>query len=97
MITEGWSRLVRIPALHAGGHGFKSHSLHVIHGYMHTLCKEKNKDYKVGSLASMGKIRTMTITATPAPSTELLQWKKRYICCFKITLGKPKITSGGWQ
>jgi hypothetical protein len=28
MITEGWSRLVRIPALHAGGHGFKSHSLH---------------------------------------------------------------------
>lgn len=27
-ITEGLSRLVRIPALHAGGHGFKSHPLH---------------------------------------------------------------------
>ena len=28
--TEGQSRLVRIPALHAGGHGFESHSLHCI-------------------------------------------------------------------
>lgn len=26
-VREGWSRLVRIPALHAGDHGFKSHSL----------------------------------------------------------------------
>lgn len=34
-ITEGLSRLVRIPALHAGGHGFKSHPLHSIHGFMH--------------------------------------------------------------
>ena len=31
-ITEGLSRLVRIPALHAGGHGFKSHPLHASHG-----------------------------------------------------------------
>ena len=31
-ITEGLSRLVRIPALHAGGHGFKSHPLHAVHG-----------------------------------------------------------------
>jgi hypothetical protein len=30
---EGWSRLVMIPALHAGGHGFKSHSLHSVHGF----------------------------------------------------------------
>lgn len=30
-ITEGLSRLVRIPALHAGGHGFKSHPLHAVH------------------------------------------------------------------
>ena len=29
--AEGLSRLVRIPALHAGGHGFKSHSLHASH------------------------------------------------------------------
>ena len=34
-ITEGLSRLVRIPALHAGGHGFKSHPLHSIHGFIH--------------------------------------------------------------
>ena len=27
-LMEGWSRLVMIPALHAGGHGFKSHPLH---------------------------------------------------------------------
>ena len=33
-ITEGLSRLVRIPALHAGGHGFKSHPLHSIHGFI---------------------------------------------------------------
>ena len=37
-ITEGLSRLVRIPALHAGGHGFKSHPLQINlrltnHGY----------------------------------------------------------------
>ena len=95
---EGWSRLVMIPALHAGGHGFKSHSLHASRGYMHTLYKEKNKDYKAGSLASMGKIRTMTITTRAAPSTELLQWNKRYsVASNKITLDKPKITSGGWQ
>ena len=31
---EGLSRLVRIPALHAGGHGFKSHSLHFIHEFI---------------------------------------------------------------
>jgi hypothetical protein len=31
---EGLSRLVRIPALHAGGHGFKSHPLHSIHGFI---------------------------------------------------------------
>lgn len=31
---EGLSRLVRIPALHAGGHGFESHPLHSIHGFI---------------------------------------------------------------
>jgi hypothetical protein len=34
---EGWSRLVMIPALHAGGHGFESHSLHFSHGSIHIL------------------------------------------------------------
>ena len=34
-ITEGLSRLVRIPALHAGGHGFESHPLHAVHGNVH--------------------------------------------------------------
>ena len=38
-ITEGLSRLVRIPALHAGGHGFKSHPLHASHGIIHTFYK----------------------------------------------------------
>ena len=38
-ITEGLSRLVRIPALHAGGHGFKSHPLHAVHGIIHTFYK----------------------------------------------------------
>jgi hypothetical protein len=57
---------------------------------MHILYKEKNKDYKAGSVASMGKIRTMTITTRAAPSTELLQCKKRYsVASNKITLGKP--------
>jgi hypothetical protein len=32
--VEGLSRLVRIPALHAGGHGFESHPLHLIHGFI---------------------------------------------------------------
>ena len=42
------SRLVRIPALHAGGHGFKSHSLHASHGYMLPFYKEEeNKDIEV--------------------------------------------------
>lgn len=35
---EGWSRLVMIPALHAGGHGFKSHPLHISNDkYRNTL------------------------------------------------------------
>lgn len=40
-ITEGLSRLVRIPALHAGGHGFKSHPLHAVHVMIiHTFYKK---------------------------------------------------------
>ena len=42
-ITEGLSRLVRIPALHAGGHGFKSHSLHCSHGFIHMFLSKKVK------------------------------------------------------
>jgi hypothetical protein len=37
---EGLSRLVRIPALHAGGHGFKSHSLHFIHEFISFFKKQ---------------------------------------------------------
>ena len=36
-ITEGLSRLVRIPALHAGGHGFESHSLHASHEFRYSV------------------------------------------------------------
>ena len=39
-ITEGLSRLVRIPALHAGGHGFKSHPLHANHVIIQILYKQ---------------------------------------------------------
>jgi hypothetical protein len=44
-ITEGLSRLVRIPALHAGGHGFKSHPLHAVHVIIHTFYKEGKASY----------------------------------------------------
>jgi hypothetical protein len=50
-ITEGLSRLVRIPALHAGGHGFKSHPLHAVQSWKrayYLLMKvnnEINKDW----------------------------------------------------
>ena len=44
-ITEGLSRLVRIPALHAGGHGFKSHPLHTVHGIIHTFYKYEDRAY----------------------------------------------------
>ena len=44
-ITEGLSRLVRIPALHAGGHGFKSHPLHAVHGIIILLIYMKTNYY----------------------------------------------------
>jgi hypothetical protein len=47
---EGWSRLVMIPALHAGGRGFKSHSLHFVHAFTlmlyKTIMRFENKFYE---------------------------------------------------
>jgi hypothetical protein len=47
---EGWSRLVMIPALHAGGHGFKSHPLHAIHVIIRTLYKQEFEFVNTGRL-----------------------------------------------
>lgn len=44
-VREGWSRLVRIPALHAGDHGFKSHSLQSKLGPQKHCLLLSNKNY----------------------------------------------------
>jgi hypothetical protein len=55
-----------IPALHAGGHGFESHSLHTSHGSIHILYKLTelllNKTLLNGTLKAKTPINTTTIT-----------------------------------
>jgi hypothetical protein len=84
------SRLVRIPALHAGGHGFKSHPLHCIHGFIHNAFMIKPKvlsvalrmtieEYKkfqyYGNFIDNGIDSNKTILTIQKPILDQIIWK----------------------